>query len=383
MPSRTWNDLILTLTDPHLLQTSQWAAIKSGFGWQPHYLLWQESGAGWETHYSSQPEFPDLEARAAALVLERRVFPGLSVMYSPKGPLLDSWADTRLVTRVLADLEEFARGFGALQLKIDPDLPLGWGVPGEEDERASLEGRAVQGILLGRGWRFSQEQIQYRNTVLVDLTRDEEDILADMKSKTRYNIRLAARKGIQVRPGGKADLTTLYRMYADTSVRAGFTIRGQDYYQALWETFLGDGDPGARPLLAEYNGLPVAGAVIFKFGKKAWYLHGMSTLDHTEKMAPHLIQWEAIRWARSQGCAQYDMWGAPDEFQDSDPLWGVYRFKSGYGGVVARTLGAWDFPAQPLRYYLYTGLLPRILDIMRWFGDRRTREAASGELPGG
>jgi lipid II:glycine glycyltransferase (peptidoglycan interpeptide bridge formation enzyme) len=238
----------------------------------------------------------------------------------------------------------------------------------------------IKEILSKRGWRFSPEQIQFRNTVLVDLAGDEDQILGRMKSKTRYNIRLSGRKGIQIRRGGSADLSQLYEMYAKTSLRGGFAIREEDYYLSLLELFLTGAQPGsdpqAQPLVAEFQDQPVAGAVIFKFGKRAWYLHGMSRPEHNEKMAPHFIQWEAMRWAREQNCDIYDMWGAPDDFTEKDPLWGVYRFKSGFGGQVIRTCGAWDYSPRPGLYFLYTVLLPRILGLMRWFGKRKVRRTA-------
>ena len=169
-------------------------------------------------------------------------------------------------------------------------------------------------------------------------------------------------------------------MYANTSVRGDFTIRNEDYYLTLWRAFLGEhseNDPYAQPLIAEFEGQPVAGAVIFCLGDRSWDLHGMSLPQHSEKMAPHLIQWEAMRWAKSQGCQIYDMWGAPDVFDEGDSMWGVYRFKRGYGGEVIRTIGAWDYPAKPLIYGLYTRWVPRILSVMRWFGNRSTRKIST------
>jgi len=220
--------------------------------------------------------------------------------------------------------------------------------------------------------------------MLVDLTPSEDQILDRMKSKTRYNIHLADRKGITVRSGSQDDLSMLYKMYAYTSVRAGFTIRDENYYQALWRSFMKAGlnpdrDPGAQALIAEFEGQPVSGAVIFRIGKKAWYLHGMSLPEHSEKMAPYLIQWEAILWAKRNGCEVYDMWGAPEVFNQSDSLWGVYRFKRGFGGNVSRTIGAWDYPARPFLYTLYTVLLPKVLAGMRWFGNRRIKQIVTQE----
>jgi lipid II:glycine glycyltransferase (peptidoglycan interpeptide bridge formation enzyme) len=376
-----WNQLIAGLHQPHVLQSSQWGAVKEHFGWQPYYLTWRKLAQGWEMNISQTDNSFSGPVQAAGLLLERKGLPGLTVLYMPKGPLLKDPQDSDLWESVVGDLADFAHQKGALQLKIDPDLEIGRGVPETDRAREVSGGQQFQDILASRGWRFSEEQIQFRNSVLVDLQDDEDAMLARMKSKTRYNIRLAGRKDIKVGRGSAADLDTLYRMYADTSNRAGFTIRGEEYYRVVWETFLGsgngqDGNPVAQPLIAEYEGQPVAGAVIFAFGETAWYLHGMSLTDHSEKMPTYLIQWEAMRWAKELGCKRYDMWGAPDEFQKSDSLWGVYRFKRGFGGEVVRTIGAWDYPARPPLYRLYNNWLPRLLDVMRWFGDLRTRRVS-------
>lgn len=376
-----WNELIKSLPQAHLLQTSQWADLKARYGWIPKYLVWEERQDGWQMQVNQEADIQAGIPAAAGLVLEREAFPGLRVLYLPKGPLLADWSNQALCEKVLDDLAEYARERRALQIKIDPDLELGRGVLGEEDFQEFMTGEGFQDLLQRKGWKFSREQIQFRNTVLVDLQENEEKILARMKSKTRYNIRLSGRKGILIRLGEVRDLPSLYRLYAETSQRAGFTIRGESYYLTLWRAFMEEGmgmrqDPQAQPIVAEYEGKLVAGAVIFKFGERSWYLHGMSLPEHSEKMAPHLIQWEAMRWAKSQGCAVYDMWGAPDQFDESDSLWGVYRFKRGFGGVVSLTIGAWDFPARPIYYGAYSRWLPRVLRVLRWFGNRRTGRVA-------
>jgi lipid II:glycine glycyltransferase (peptidoglycan interpeptide bridge formation enzyme) len=104
----------------------------------------------------------------------------------------------------------------------------------------------------------------------------------------------------------------------------------------------------------------------------------MSRSEHRQKMPNHLLQWEAMQRARAAGCRVYDLWGAPQVFDQSDPLWGVYRFKDGFGGQVVRCLGAWDRPVRPLLYRLYTQALPRLLAMMRRRGKARTRRAAVG-----
>ena len=133
-----------------------------------------------------------------------------------------------------------------------------------------------------------------------------------------------------------------------------------------------------EPLIAEAAGEPVAAVIIYRFAGRAWYLSGMSLDAHREKMPNYLLQWEAMRRAKAAGCTVYDLWGAPEAFNEMDSLWGVFRFKEGLGGKVFRTLGAWDYPVRPGIYRLYTQILPRLLDMMRRRGNERTRQIALG-----
>jgi len=382
MPITTWNKILCTLSGSHLLQSSQWAEVKTRFGWKPYYLVWDQSGNDLEMKVVSEDESRGKNPVAAALVLERKAFRGLSVMYVPKGPILQDWSDDQLRQRVLADLENFAKESGAVHLKIDPDIVIGRGVPGEENEEPVPQGKHIEVELSARGWIFSSDQIQFRNTFLIDLRQEEDQLLNRMKSKTRYNIRLASRKGITIRYGDDTDLEYLYKMYAETSLRGGFTIRGEEYYNYLWKIFMSkqldsEIDAIAQPIIADFDRKPVAAAVMFRFGGRAWYLHGMSLPEHSDKMATYLIQWEGMRWAKANGCVTYDMWGAPDQFNSDDSMWGVYRFKRGFGGELTRTIGAWDFPVKPILYQAYTRVLPVILNGMRKIGHRNTESAAA------
>ncbi len=334
------------------MQTWQWGEVKSRFGWTPSYRLWGDE------------KNPD----AAALILQREIpivgfAARLRVLYLPKGPLLRDWGNDDLRDHVLDDLQKLARQRGAIFLKIDPDVKLGVGVPGEPEAETNPLGSLLQSELHAQGWRYSAEQIQFRNTVIIDLSSSEEEILARMKQKTRYNIRYAARKGVGVRIGTVADIGLLYRMYTETSRRNGFVIRSEDYYQTLWRAFSEAGM--LDPIIAEVDDEPIGAVMLFHYAGRAWYIHGMSRELHREKMPNYLLQWEALRRAKAMGCREYDLWGAPETFDESDSMWGVFRFKRGLGGEVSRTLGAWDYPAKPLYYKLYTQTLPRILDIMR------------------
>src|SRR5688572_13782759 len=156
-----------------------------------------------------------------------------------------------------------------------------------------------------RGWGYASDQIQFQNTVLIDLGPTEEEMLARMKPKTRYNVRLAEKKGVTLRVGTQEDLPMLYKMYAETSIRDGFVIRNEEYYLTVWTTFMSSavsGQPSAIPLIAEVEGEAVAAIFLFMFGRRAYYVYGMSRNAHREKMPTYLLQWEAMKIAKSHGC---------------------------------------------------------------------------------
>lgn len=395
MVGNNWNSLISKLPNPHFLQTYEWGQVKAKYGWSPLYVVWSD-----KSYNSYGPdqlnilESLDLsDLTAAFLILKRQIISNgfaarLSVLYSPKGPLLD-WANESLRNRVLNDLQALAKREGAVFLKMDPDVVLGTGVPGGESDIVNNGGQAVVSELERRGWRCSSDQIQFKNTVLIDLKPSEEELLARMKQKTRYNVRLAEKKGVTVRIGTLEDLPALYKMYVETSVRDGFVIRDADYYNTVWRTFTANAClpisgfqspisqspiPFAEPLIAEVNHEPVAAIFVFYFAGCAYYVYGMSRSTHREKMPTYLLQWEAMKRAKAKGCMVYDLWGAPDVFNETDSMWGVYRFKEGLGGKVVRTLGAWDFAPNPFWYKMYSEVVPRVLDVMRARGKARKKQ---------
>jgi len=370
---QSWNELIASLPLAHLLQTWEWSQVKAKYGWQAMPFVWQ-GGMG--------------KPVAAAMVLKRRFPVGgfakkMCVLYVPKGPLMD-WDDAALRVRVLGDLQAFAKRQGAIFIKIDPDVALGAGVPRTEEAVEFNSGQDTRSELMRRGWKFSQDQIQFRNTVLIDLSPSEDEMLRRMKQKTRYNVRLAQKKGVTVRVGTVDDLPLLYRMYAETSVRDGFLIREEGYYQTVWRNFMSvplstfSLQPFSEPLIAEVDGQVVGAVSMFYFTGQAIYLFGMSRDEHREKMPNYLLQWEAMRRAKTLGCQIYNLWGAPNEFDESDELWGVFRFKEGLGGYVLRTIGAWDFTPNPMLYKMYTEVMPRVMDIMRVRGKARTKQSIGG-----
>jgi lipid II:glycine glycyltransferase (peptidoglycan interpeptide bridge formation enzyme) len=382
--STIWDQLISKLPNPHFLQTYEWGQVKAKFGWVPYYAVWMDDGKFQVSQSTDNWSLNTDHCLAACLILKRRILSRgfvarLSILYAPKGPLMD-WENPSLRTRVLNDLQSFAKKQSAIFVKIDPDIVLGRGVPESEGDVAENSGQAARSELTRRGWFYSSDQIQFRNTVLIDLSATEEEMLARMKPKTRYNVRLAEKKGVSIRTGTVDDLSMLYKMYAETSVRDGFVIRDENYYMTVWKLFMQNVErltlnvPTCEPLIAEVDGQPVAAIFLFMFAGRAYYVYGMSRNLHREKMPTYLLQWEAMKRAKASGCSTYDLWGAPEVFNESDSMWGVYRFKEGLGGEVVRTVGAYDFAPTKLWYKLYTEIVPRVLDVMRSRGKARTKQ---------
>lgn len=347
---KRWNALLSALPYAHVLQTWEWGEFKRATtGWRPLRLAFERAGS----------------VVAAASIGERRVGP-LRVLYSPKGPAL-AYEDAALLTAVLAELEALARRRGAVWFKIDPDVIAATGLPGGDDDRADPTGAAVTAMLRERGWRFSADQVQFRNTIAIDLTQSEAALLAAMSQNTRRKVRIAEREGITVRSATLDDLPLLYELYRITGERDAFLIRPPAYYEQAWRRFLEAGLAHALIAEAPLNGerRAVAHVILFHFGRTCWYFYGASSNEARQLMPNYLLQWEAIRWAKAQGCAVYDLWGAPDHFVESDPLWGVYNFKRGFRGTIVRHIGAWDYTPIPPFYALYTRAWPRVLGWLR------------------
>jgi lipid II:glycine glycyltransferase (peptidoglycan interpeptide bridge formation enzyme) len=328
--SNDWDRFVSGHPNGHILQTSPWGVLKSQFGWTDGRVGLARDG----------------ELVAGAQVLTRRLPAGLGrLAYIPKGPLVD-WADEEQVSALLAALDHTARSQGAIALTLEPDLP------DEAAHRERLRSFGLRPSPLG--------SLQPRRTIVVDISPDEDAVLGAMKSKTRYNVRLAGRKGVTVRDATEADLPTFHALTAATGARDRFGIHATAYYEAAYRLFVPQG--WARLLLAEVEEEPVAAVMVFALPPRAWYFYGASGNAHREKMPTYLLQWEAVRWAKSLGCTTYDLWGVPDEDRETleaefaqrrDGLWGVYRFKRGFGGQLVRSMGAWDQVYTPLRYQLY------------------------------
>ena len=320
LTSAVWDALIARDPRGHLLQTWAWGELKSAFGWSALRLAVEEDGA----------------LVAGAQVLFRRAGP-FAIGYVPKGPAI-AGASAAACDTLWEGLHRVARQRRALLLKVEPE----WRDEDADGHRA----------LRARGLAPSATTVQPRRTIVVDLQPDEATLLARMKPKWRYNVRLSERKGIVVRPAGVEGVDFFHALMQVTGERDAFGVHDREYYRRALALFAPSGR--AQLFFAEYEGTPVAGLMAYAFNGQAWYFYGASGNAHRERMPNHALQWRAMQWARTLGCRQYDLWGIPDIDEDPDtaPLAGVQRFKEGFGGEVVRYVGAYDCVYHPRLFAL-------------------------------
>lgn len=306
----TWDDFVQAHPHGHILQTSAWGQLKGAFGWEAQTVRVGEQGA---------------------LILFRRLPLGLTLGYIPRGPLAD-WNNSIAIGELMTKLDALCRQRHAICLKWEPDLP---DTPANHDQLTTL------------GFRPSPHTVQPRRTLVIDLSGSEADLRARLKQKTRYNVGLASKKEIVVT--ASADIEAFAQLMTMTGQRDGFGTHSAEYYRRAYALFHPLGQ--CELFMAHYHSEPLAGVMAFATGRRAWYFYGASSNKERNRMAPYLAQWEAMRWAKAQGALTYDLWGVPDENEDvlesefetrHDGLWGVYRFKRGWGGALVRTVGAWD-----------------------------------------
>ncbi len=330
-----WDVFLSGFPEAHVLQTRAWGDLKSAFGWQAGYVV-----------VPAGKNNKDLGAQ----ILFRRLPLGLSVAYIAKGPLGSKTRDMVGFQALWPDVDRFCRKMNAIFLKVEPDL---WEPIKPVNDTLSVPTEAAPS-----GFRPGAQSIQPRRTLVVDLRGDEDQVLASMKQKTRYNIRLALKKGIHVSPS--TDIDVFHRLMMITSERDFFGVHSLDYYRRAYELFHAQDE--CVILTAEFEGEPLAALMVFRRGARAWYFYGASGNAHRERMPTYLLQWEAMRWARAHHCTSYDLWGVPDadaqtleaQFMERNGgLWGVYRFKRGFGGELLRALGPYDRIYRPALYALY------------------------------
>jgi lipid II:glycine glycyltransferase (peptidoglycan interpeptide bridge formation enzyme) len=353
---QSWDNLLAS-AGASLLQSYQWGEFKRASGWTPGRLADNSPASG--------PK-PEIASQVLFRTIPKLPLP-ISVAYIPRGPVyLASDVDKEQEAAFWRKVHVAARKRGAIFLKVEPNIALDDNV-----KKADVDARMV-----ALGFRPSG-RLQPARTIVLDIGQGEDELLKAMKPKTRYNLRLAGRRGVTIRRAETLDdLRAFFSLLEVTGTRDEFGIHTFPYYRHLWDTF---GPGGSNTLLilladhpdeAERQSGPIAGLLALRFGHEAIYMYGASDNRGREHMPNYLLQWEAIRWARQNECTIYDFWGIPDPPTEDDSgeegtainarsgLRGVYWFKKGFGGREIDYPGAYDYVYKPLLYKLW----------MRWRG---------------
>ncbi|MDX9872730.1 MAG: peptidoglycan bridge formation glycyltransferase FemA/FemB family protein, partial [Clostridia bacterium] len=312
-----FNKFVASADKGHILQSYEWGEIKGRGAWRPARILVENE--------QGEP--------CAALTILQRGIPGTGklIFYAPRGPVgdVDNW---ELMDFLFSEAKKLAQSREAVFLKIDPDIPAE-----NEKFRDYLKSRKFVNAEKGEGFEGVQPKFVFR----LDITLPEEVLFKNFHEKTRYNIRLALKKGVEIKEEcTKKDLPVFYKLLKETTERDKFLVRPYDYFADLWDYLTPRGY--LKLFMAYYEGRPIAGTLAFLFGDKAWYIYGASSNSHRNVMPNYLLQWTMIKWAQANNCTMYDFRGVPGHLTEENPLYGLYRFKKGFNGVYTEFVGEYD-----------------------------------------
>ncbi|MDK2800765.1 MAG: hypothetical protein PWP27_1434 [Clostridiales bacterium] len=305
------------------MQSPEWAAVKSN--WKNEVVIVEDDRGN---------------IKGSMSILIRKIpFFNHTIMYAPRGPVCDQH-DLDTMKKLLDGAKQLAKKYKGYVLKIDPDIE-------KEDE---VFGKMVRSL----GFKVKNdsknfEGIQPRFVFRLDIKdKTEEELMQSFHSKTRYNIRLAGRKGVKVKIGTREDLPVFHKVMMETGIRDKFVIRSLEYFQKMYDCL---GSKHLRLYLAYYKGQLIAGTIAILYGNKCWYLYGASSNEHRNVMPNYLLQWEMIKWALESGCDIYDFRGISGDLDESNPLYGLYKFKKGFNGKFTEFIGELDLVFNPLIHF--------------------------------
>ncbi len=309
----------------HFMQQSAWAKVKNNWIWRG--IICRDS---------------DGNIKGTMAVIIRRLPGGIpfSMLYAPRGPVCDLH-DKAVFAELMDGAKQLAKEFGGYVLQVDTDTK----VDDTEYEKIAVD----YGFKVGeRSKNF--EGIQPRFVFRLDVKdKTEEELMEIFHSKTRYNIRLAMRKGVTVSIGTREDLKTFHDIMVITGTRDEFVVRTLEYFEKMYDCMAPE---NLRLYLAHYDGKIVAGTLAILYGNKVWYLYGASSNDYRNVMPNYLLQLEMIKWALENKCDVYDFRGISGDIDESNPLYGLYRFKKGFNGKFTEFVGEMDYVFSPFMYFM-------------------------------
>lgn len=268
-----------------------------------------------------------------------------TIGYLPKGPMPTK--------ETLNELKEIGKKENCIFIQLEPNI-----------ETAEKLKSAIKNL----GLINSAHPLFTKYTFILDLTKSEEELLKNMHPKTRYNIRVAEKKGVKITEDNSDKAFEEYlKLTRETTARQNFYAHSEKYHRLMWETLKTDNlnkdELSAHLLTATYNGKTLVTWIVFVLGGTLYYPYGASGSEHREVMASNLMMWEAIRFGKKLGLKKFDMWGSMGPNPDpKDPWFGFHRFKEGYGPKLIEFVGSFDFVINKKMYLAY-----KIMNKIRWF----------------
>ncbi|QEN05393.1 peptidoglycan bridge formation glycyltransferase FemA/FemB family protein [Thiospirochaeta perfilievii] len=290
----------------NFMQTLEWADLKALYGFKPNIFVIDNNGV-----------------KEGLIVLLRTIFKGLSLAYIPHGPsnkLCNEYGLHR-ISKVLKHYMPKGTLFIRYDLLLDKN----------SNNEETLKGLSKSPVT-----------IQVPDTTILDITSDEDVILSAMHKKTRYNIKLAAKKGVVIREVPISELDRWYNMYEVTAKRDSIAIHSKEYYKSVYDK------TNMKLLFAEHDGELLAGIFLLIQNDIATYLYGASSNSKRNLMPSYLLQWEAIKLAKELGAKSYDFFGIPPTDDKNHPMFGLYRFKVGFSGQIINRVGCYDYYLSPI-----------------------------------
>ena len=265
-----------------------------------------------------------------------------NIMYSARGPVCDIYNED-IIKDIVEGAKLLAKKYNAFVLRVEPDIL-------KSDEK-------FREIIVKCGFKIKddstdfKDEIQPRFVFRLDLRgKTEDQVFAEFHQKTRYNIRLATKKGVEIKEGTRDDLKDFHKIMIETGERDNFIIRPLEYFEKMYDELA---PKHMKVLMAYHDGEPIAGIIPIMYGKKTWYLYGASSNSHRNLMPNYLLQWTMIKEAIANGCDMYDFRGVSGVVDESHPQYGLYRFKKGFNADFTEFIGEIYLPFKPLTYKMY------------------------------
>lgn len=320
-------------------------------------ILWHNVKNNWEHEVVASRNSDDEIIGGVSVLIRRTPLLGVSMLYAPRGPVCDLH-DEAVLRDLLSGVAQLAKKHNAYTFKMDPDI-----LESDTAFCALMEQLGFVCFKGADGFETIQARFNYR---LYLEGRTEDELFANLTQKTRYNVRVAKKHGVEIAVVGQERLDDFMRLMQTTGERDGFTVRPKAYFARMMDA-LGD---CCRLYMAFYEGQPVSGAITTNYAGKTCYIYGASDNAHRNVMPNYLIQWEMIRWAIETGCSVYDFQGVSGNTEDTNHhLYGLYRFKKGFNGTLDALAGEYDYVYRPVM----AKLVDKAIDLNEWLRALRRR----------